>query len=180
MRSRISLCLMDGKPPLAHESACSTLKFLPQSHLDGRFDGDHPYRRAIASWKAALCSEKPCSLRGRAVSQVEAPFSLASSTAFCSWSGNWLCRSSASLELISLICLLMVALLCSWSAMMYNVFYINDPIYTIERVYTRAYTCICACACIRVSLHLFTCINANAVFYVHSRACVCVRVFARS
>ena len=89
VRSRISLCLMEGKPPLAHESACSTVKLLPQSHLDGRFEGDHPYRRAMASWKAALCSEKPCSLRGRAVSQVEAPFSLARSTAFCCCAGNW-------------------------------------------------------------------------------------------
>ena len=77
MRSRISLCLMQGKPPLAHESACPTVKLLPQSHLDGRFEGDHPYRRAMALWKTALCNEKPCSLRGRAVSQVKAPFSLA-------------------------------------------------------------------------------------------------------
>ena len=88
VRSWISLCLMEGKPHLAHESACSTVKRLPQSHLDGRFEGDHPYHRAMASWKAALCSEKPCSLRGRAVSQVEAPFSLAKSTAFCSWAGS--------------------------------------------------------------------------------------------
>ena len=73
VRSQISLCLLEGKP-LAHESVCSMVKFLPQSHLDGRFDGDHLYHRDIASWKAALCSEKPCSLRGRAVNQVEAPF----------------------------------------------------------------------------------------------------------
>ena len=90
VRSRISLCLMEGKPPLAYESARSTVKLLPQSHFDGRFEGDHPYRRAMALWKAALCNEKPCSLRGRAVSQVEAPFSLASSTAFCCWTGKWL------------------------------------------------------------------------------------------
>ena len=42
VRSRISLCLMDGKPPLAHDSACSTEKLLPQSHFDGRFDGVQP------------------------------------------------------------------------------------------------------------------------------------------
>ena len=47
--------------------------------------------------------------------------------------------------------------------------------YTIERAYVRAYTC----SCIRVSLRLLTCINANAVSYVCLRACVCVRVFAR-
>ena len=48
--------------------------------------------------------------------------------------------------------------------------------YMIERAYVRAYTCICACSCIRVSLRLFTCINANAVSYVRLRACV--RAFA--
>ena len=84
VRSRISLCLMEGNPPLAHESTWSTVLLLPQSHLDGRFEGGHPYRKAIASWKAALCSAKPCSLRGRAVSQVDAPFSWAKSTALCS------------------------------------------------------------------------------------------------
>ena len=40
--------------------------------------------------------------------------------------------------------------------------------YTIERAYARAYTC----SCIRVSLRLFTCINANAVSYVRLRACL--------
>ena len=48
--------------------------------------------------------------------------------------------------------------------------------YMIEHAYARAYTC----SCIRVSLRLFTCINANAVSYVRLRACVCVHVFARS
>ena len=38
-----------------------------------------------------------------------------------------------------------------------------------------AYTCICACTCIHVSLRLFTCINANAVSYVRLRACVSSR-----
>ena len=79
---RILLCLIKGKPSLAHESAWS--KFLPHSHLDGKFEGGYPYLRAMASWKAALCSAKLCSLSGRAVSQVDAPFSLAISTAFCS------------------------------------------------------------------------------------------------
>ena len=41
MRSRISLCLLEGKPPLAHDSACSTVKLLLQSHMDGWFVGDH-------------------------------------------------------------------------------------------------------------------------------------------
>ena len=42
VRSRISLCLMDGKTPLAHDSACSTEKLLPHSHFAGRFDGVQP------------------------------------------------------------------------------------------------------------------------------------------
>ena len=45
-------------------------------------------------------------------------------------------------------------------------------VYTIERVYARAYIHVCACTCIRVSLHLFTRKNANAVSYVRMRACV--------
>ena len=47
---RISLCLRDEKLPFAQESACSTLKVLPHSHLEGRRDhGVQPYRRARAS-----------------------------------------------------------------------------------------------------------------------------------
>ena len=53
-----------GEPPLLHENACSTVKFLPQSHMDGRFD----------AWQAA---------RWKFLSLW-----LYSSTAFCSWSGN--------------------------------------------------------------------------------------------
>ena len=78
VRSRISLRLMEGNPPLAHESAVA-------SHLDG----GHPYRWAMASWKAALCNVKPRSLRGRAVSQMDATFSWAKS--LCSGGANWLC-----------------------------------------------------------------------------------------
>ena len=88
VRSRISLYLIVGKPPLAQESACSTVKLLPHSHFRGCLDGVQPYRRASASWKGDVCKEKPWSLRGRTVSQVEAPFSLARSIALCSWSGR--------------------------------------------------------------------------------------------
>ena len=45
-------------------------------------------------------------------------------------------------------------------------------IYMVERAYVHAYTCICTCTCIRMSLHLFTRINANAVSYVRLHACV--------
>ena len=59
VRLRILLCLMEGNPPLAQESAWSMELLLPLSHLDRRFEGGHPYRRAMASWKVALCSAKP-------------------------------------------------------------------------------------------------------------------------
>ena len=59
VRSRILLCLIVGILLLAHESACSTVKLLPQSHLEDGLDGVQPYRRAKASWKADLCKAKP-------------------------------------------------------------------------------------------------------------------------
>ena len=52
-----------GKTFLGTWECCSTVKLLLQSHLDGRFEGYHPYRRAVVSWKAALCNEKPCSCK---------------------------------------------------------------------------------------------------------------------
>ena len=101
----------------AQERACSTVIPFPQSHLLGSFGGVQPYRKAMASWNADLCKVKPWSVSGRTVSQVEAPFPLARSTALCSESGRRSYRSSASPALISLFCLVMVALLCSCSAM---------------------------------------------------------------
>ena len=47
-----------------------------------------------------------------------------------------------------------------------------DLRFTIEHVNARAYIYICTCTCIRVSLHLFTRKNANAVSYVRLRACL--------
>ena len=43
-------------------------------------------------------------------------------------------------------------------------------IYTMEHAYARAYTCKRTCTCIRVSLRLFT--RINAVSYVRLRACL--------
>ncbi len=37
VKSRISLCRMDGKPPFAHERACSTVKEEQQAHFEGSF-----------------------------------------------------------------------------------------------------------------------------------------------
>ena len=49
VRSRISLCLIDGKPPLAHDKACSTEKEAPQAQFDDSLSGVQPYRSARAS-----------------------------------------------------------------------------------------------------------------------------------
>ena len=71
-----SLCLMEGNPPQGQFIACSTVRGLPQTQVDGRFGGRQPYRRHKASRKAPLCRAKPCSAIGKADSQLEAPFSL--------------------------------------------------------------------------------------------------------
>ena len=73
--SRSSLCLLDGNPPREQLRACSTENCLPHTQLDGRIGGCHPYLRQRASLKAPLCSAKPCSVIGRAESQLDAPFS---------------------------------------------------------------------------------------------------------
>ena len=49
VRSHTSLCLIDGKPPLAQERACSTEKKAPQAHFVGILAGGQPYRSARAS-----------------------------------------------------------------------------------------------------------------------------------
>ena len=84
MRSLISLCLIDGNPPFGQDKACSTENWVPQSQLMGVRDGSHPYRKHRASRKALLCRVNPNSATGRAVSQLEAPFSWASSIERCS------------------------------------------------------------------------------------------------
>ena len=102
VKSLISLCLIDGKPPLAHDKACSTEKEAPQAHFDGCLSGVQPYCSARASWKAPLCSAKLCSVSGKTVSQVEDPFSLASFTDLCRLSGRRWIISRAAIELFSL------------------------------------------------------------------------------
>ena len=97
------LCLIEGNPPLAHDKACSTENLLPQVHIDGISDDVQPYLRARASWKAPLWRVKPCSTKGRAVNQVDAPFSFARSTDLCSEVGRSLYISSASAEVFTLL-----------------------------------------------------------------------------
>ena len=72
VRSRTSLCRMVGKPPIGHDSACSTEKLVPQAHEVGVCKGCQPYLRAMASLKAPLWRVRPNSSRGREVSQLEA------------------------------------------------------------------------------------------------------------
>ena len=57
--SLISLCLIVGNPPLAQDSAWSTVKAWPHSHFVCNFDGVQPYLNARASWKADLCRVNP-------------------------------------------------------------------------------------------------------------------------
>ena len=83
VRSLISLCLKAGSPPRGQLRARSTVKFLPQTHSAARRGGRQPYRKQRASLNAPLWREKPCSLIDRVVSQLEAPLSLAISTARC-------------------------------------------------------------------------------------------------
>ena len=75
--SRSSLCLIEGRPPQGQFNACSTEKLLPLTQVVGR-PGRHPKCKQRASRKAPLWSAKPCSVMGKAESQLEAPFSLGS------------------------------------------------------------------------------------------------------
>ena len=78
-----SLCLIEGNPPLGQERACCTEKEWPQTQFVGICNGGQPYQRAMASRNAVLWSANPYSSSGKAVSQLEAPFSLARSVANC-------------------------------------------------------------------------------------------------
>ena len=77
-----SLCRMEGNPARGQESTCSTMKLAPHSQLEGVREGTHPYLKARASTKAPLWRTKPCSSKGREVSQLEEPFSRARYMAF--------------------------------------------------------------------------------------------------
>ena len=93
--SLISLCRMEGNPPRGQESTCSTVKLAPHSQLDGVREGAHPYLKARASTKAPLCRTKPCSSKGREVSQLEEPLLRARSMAF------WRVGVSSPLKLLA-------------------------------------------------------------------------------
>ena len=84
VRCLISLCLIDGKSSFGQDMACSTENCEPQSQWMGVRDGIHPYHKHRASRNVLLCRVNPNSAIGRAVSQLDTPFSWASSIDRCS------------------------------------------------------------------------------------------------
>ena len=78
VRSRIPLCLIEGKPPLAQEKRMLNCRLCTTGAMKGN-PGRIP-TKAMASWKPILCKAKTCSFQGRTVSQLEAPLSEATST----------------------------------------------------------------------------------------------------
>ena len=70
-------------------------KLAPQLQRAGVCNGSQPYRNARAFRKAPLCREKLCSVSGRAVSQLEAHFSEASSIALLRRSQSCCLKSEA-------------------------------------------------------------------------------------
>ena len=80
--SRIALCLIDGKHPCGQESECVTVTSWPQEQWDGSLAGVHPYRRHKfhnPSQNSCLLRLKPYYLNGRHYSQLDDPFSCATS-----------------------------------------------------------------------------------------------------
>ena len=101
VKSRISLCLMVGKPPLGQGKAYSIENLMPQGQLLGSQIGSQLYRSAITSRKAVLWSENPCSCTDSTVNQLEAPFSEANSKAFFEHGDDCFTRASL-VEMITL------------------------------------------------------------------------------
>ena len=77
VKSLISLCLIDGYPPLGHDSTCQTEKWVPQAQFSGAFAGLQPYNVEPKHHKRLLYGAQSHILQvhGRTESQVEAPFS---------------------------------------------------------------------------------------------------------
>ena len=79
----------EGSPPFGQDSTWSMEKEEPQAQSDGALRGIQPYsvKQVLALRKADLCKANPCSCMGKAVNQLEAPFTEAKSTAHCKdWS----------------------------------------------------------------------------------------------
>ena len=71
------------------------VRCFPHTQFAGKSGGCHPYLRHRASLKAPLCRAKPCSAMGRADSQLDAPFSLETSSALFILIGSLLDSSMA-------------------------------------------------------------------------------------
>ena len=91
-RSAVTSCSllwwMDGYPPVGQDSVCAIVNNCPQTQCEASIGGDQPYRRQRASWYAPLCRLKPYQSSGIAVSQLDAPSSVASSVECSSAAGN--------------------------------------------------------------------------------------------
>ena len=79
VKSLISLWWIKVKPPQGHVNARSTLYCAPQTHFSGIRSGFQPYFKWIVSQNAVLLKWNPCSSIGSVASQLDAPFSDASS-----------------------------------------------------------------------------------------------------
>lgn len=66
-----------------HSIACSTVNRFSQIQLDGNKGGHQPHLRHKASLKAPLRNEKPCSVKDKAVNQLEEPGSSDNKTDLC-------------------------------------------------------------------------------------------------
>ena len=105
VKSRSSLCLIDGNPPQGQLKACSMVRCFPHTQFAGKSGGCYPYLRHRASLKAPLCRAKPCSAMGRADSQLDAPFSFETSSALFILIGSLLDSSMALFFSCSLLVL---------------------------------------------------------------------------
>ena len=75
VKSRISLCLWIGKPPILHAIAWLTETAPPHAPRSGRCCRCQSYRSASASLNAPLCKNNTWSSTGMAVSHDDVPFS---------------------------------------------------------------------------------------------------------
>ena len=100
-RSAVILCSslwwMDGYPPVGQDSVCAIVN----KQCEASIGADQPYRRQRASRYAPLCRVKPYQSSGIAVSQLDAPSSVADSAERSSAADN----SDFSVVAASCLCL---------------------------------------------------------------------------
>ena len=74
VRSLISLCLIDAKPPFLQLKQCLILNLPPQGHVVGKFAMFNPYCKPISSQKRFFDSAKQKSPISSAVSRFDTHF----------------------------------------------------------------------------------------------------------